>query len=67
MKALLVLVLGMSSLFGSLPALAGKDAFQIWYQEQFAAQKRAQQTELANLQQWSATNGQSMAKEAAKK
>ena len=67
MKALLVLVLGMSSLLGSLPALAGKDAFQISYQEQFAAQKRARQTELVKLQQCWVAHGYLMDGEAPKK
>ena len=67
MKALLVLVLSMTSLFGSLPAMAGKDAFQIWYQERFAAQKRAQQVELAKLRQCGTADGQLMEKEVPKK
>ncbi len=67
MKALLVLVLSMTSLFGSLPAMAGKDAFQIWYQEKFAAQKRVQQAEQAKLQQCWRAHGQLMEKEAPKK
>ncbi len=67
MKALLVLVLSMTSLFGSLPAMAGKDAFQIWYQEKFAAQKRAQQAEQAKLQPCWTPHGQLMEKEAPKK
>ena len=67
MKSLLVLVLGLSSLFGSLPALAGKDAFQIWYQEQFAAQKHGRQTELVKLQQCWAAHGHLMDREAPKK
>lgn len=67
MKSLLVLVLSMSSLFASLPALAGKDAFQIWYQERFAAQKRAQQAELTKLQRCWAAHGGLMDKETTKK
>lgn len=47
-----------------LPAFAGRDASQIWYQERFAAQKRAQQTELAKLQQCWVAHGHLMNKEA---
>ena len=67
MKALLIVLLSMTSLFGSLSAMAGKDAFQIWYQEKFAAQKRTQQAEQAKLQQCWTAHGQLMEKEAPKK
>jgi ribosomal protein S11 len=62
MKSLLIVVFSASALLQSLPALAGKSQFDIWQQEKFAAQKRAQQAGLAKLQECWLEHGHLMQK-----